>query len=301
MYRAIAANKRNTVFIIIFFLVIIGLIGWLASYLFNSWTILIVVMVVAIAYSLIQYFAASGQAIMASGAVEIQKSDNPRLWNTVENLSIATGMPMPKVYIINDPAPNAFATGRDPQHAVVAATTGLLDIMDDSELEGVMAHELGHVRNYDIRVSMIVFGLTVAVGLVADILLRMSMFGAFAGGNNRNNNNGGGGGNPILLIVGIVALVLAPLMASLVQLAVSRQREYLADATSAMTTRNPDELASALAKLEQYGRPMRRQNSSMAHLWIANPLKPTLMSRLFSTHPPIEERIARLKKIGSTF
>jgi heat shock protein HtpX len=301
MYRAIAANKRNTVFIIFFFLVIIGLIGWLASYLFHSWAILIVVMVVAIAYALFQYFAASAQAIMASGAVEIEKADNPRLWNTVENLSIATGMPMPKVYIINDPAPNAFATGRDPQHAVVAATTGLLDIMDDSELEGVMAHELGHVRNYDIRVSMIVFGLTVAVGLIADILLRMSMFGAFAGGNNRNNNNGGGGGNPILIIVGIAALILAPLMASLVQLAVSRQREYLADATSAMTTRNPDELASALQKLEEYGRPMRRQNSSMAHLWIANPLKPTLMSRLFSTHPPIPERIARLKKIGSSF
>ncbi|GAB3609929.1 zinc metalloprotease HtpX [Humibacter ginsengiterrae] len=301
MYRAIAANKRNTVFIIIFFLVIIGLIGWLASALFHSWAILIVVMIVAVAYALIQYFAASGQAIVASGAVEIQKADNPRLWNTVENLSIATGMPMPKVYIINDPAPNAFATGRDPQHAVVAATTGLLDIMDDSELEGVMAHELGHVRNYDIRVSMIVFGLVVAVGLIADILLRMSMFGAFAGGNNRNNNSGGGGGNPILLIVGIVALILAPLMASLVQLAISRQREYLADATSAMTTRNPDELASALAKLEQYGRPLRRQNSSMSHLWIANPLKPSMMSRLFSTHPPIEDRIARLKKIGTSF
>jgi heat shock protein HtpX len=301
MYRAIAANKRNTVFIIFFFLVIIGLIGWLASYLFHSWAILIVVMIVAVAYALFQYFTASGQAIMASGAVEIQKADNPRLWNTVENLSIATGMPMPKVFIISDPAPNAFATGRDPQHAVVAATTGLLDIMDDSELEGVMAHELGHVRNYDIRVSMIVFGLTVAVGLIADILLRMSMFGAFAGGNNRNNNNGGGGGNPILIIVGIAALILAPLMASLVQLAVSRQREYLADATSAMTTRNPDELASALQKLEEYGRPMRRQNSSMAHLWIANPLKPIMMSRLFSTHPPIEDRIARLKKIGTSF
>jgi heat shock protein HtpX len=301
MYRAIAANKRNTVFIIIFFLVIIGLIGWLASALFHSWAILIVVMIVAVAYALIQYFAASGPAIVASGAVEIQTADNPRLWNTVENLSIATGMPMPKVYIINDPAPNAFATGRDPQHAVVAATTGLLDIMDDSELEGVMAHELGHVRNYDIRVSMIVFGLVVAVGLIADILLRMSMFGAFAGGNNRNNNSGGGGGNPILLIVGIVALILAPLMASLVQLAISRQREYLADATSAMTTRNPDELASALAKLEQYGRPLRRQNSSMSHLWIANPLKPSMMSRLFSTHPPIEDRIARLKKIGTSF
>ncbi|MGN6126198.1 MAG: M48 family metalloprotease [Humibacter sp.] len=302
MYRAIAANKRNTVFIIIVFLVIIGLIGWLASYLFHSWAILIIVMVVAVAYALIQYFAASGQAVVASGAVEIQKSDNPRLWNTVENLSIATGMPMPKVYIINDPAPNAFATGRDPQHAIVAATTGLLDIMDDRELEGVMAHELGHVRNYDIRVSMIVFGLTVAIGLIADILLRMSLFGGFAGGNNRNNNSGGGGGgNPILLVIGIVALVLAPIMASLVQLAVSRQREYLADATSAMTTRDPDELVSALQKLDEYGRPLRRQNSSMAHLWIASPLKPTLMSRLFSTHPPIEQRIERLQKMSGQF
>src|SRR6185437_10319030 len=152
--------------------------------------------------------------------------DNPRLWNTVENLSIATGMPMPKVYIVGDPAPNAFATGRDPQHAVVAATTGLLDIMDDAELEGVIAHELGHVRNYDIRVSMIVFGLTVAIGFVADILLRMTLFGGF-GGNNRNNN-GGGGGNPVLLVFGLIALIVAPLVASLVQLAISRQREYLA-------------------------------------------------------------------------
>jgi heat shock protein HtpX len=303
MYKAIAANKRNTVFIILFFLVVIGLIGWLASVLFNSWAILIIVMVVAVGYSLLQYFAASGEAVVASGAVEIQKADNPRLWNTVENLTIATGTPMPRVFIINDPAPNAFATGRDPAHSVVAATTGLLDIMDDRELEGVMAHEMGHVRNYDIRVSMIVFGLTVAIGLVADIVLRMSMFGAFAGGNNRGNNNngGGGGGNPILLIVGIVALILAPLMASLVQLAISRQREYLADATSAMTTRDPDELVSALRKLDAYGRPMQRQNSAMAHLWIANPLKPTAMSRLFSTHPPIEDRIARLQKMGGEF
>ena len=302
MYRAIAANKRNTVFIIIVFLIIIGLIGWLASWIFNSWTILIVVMIVAVGYALIQYFSASGQAVAASGAVEIQKADNPRLWNTVENLAITTGMPMPKVYIINDPAPNAFATGRDPQHAVVAATTGLLDIMDDRELQGVMAHEIGHVRNYDIRVSMIVFGLTVAIGLIADILLRLSIFGGLAGGNNRNNNNGGGGGgNPIMLIIGIVALILAPIMASLVQLAVSRQREYLADATSAMTTRDPDELISALRKLEEYGRPMRRQNSSMAHLWISNPLKPSLMSRLFSTHPPLEQRIERLQKMSSQF
>jgi heat shock protein HtpX len=213
----------------------------------------------------------------------------------VENLSITTGTPMPAVYIINDPAPNAFATGRDPQHASVAATTGLLDIMNDAELEGVMAHELGHVRNYDIRLSMIVFGLTVAIGLIADIFVRM----AFFGGNNRNNNNNGG--NPLLLVFGLVAAIIAPLVATLVQLAVSRQREYLADATGAITTRHPDALASALLKLQDYGRPMRRQNSSMAHLWIAEPLKPSLMSRLFSTHPPIPERVDRLEKMGSTF
>ncbi|MGA0566603.1 M48 family metalloprotease [Rathayibacter sp. KR2-224] len=299
MYRAIAANKRNTVFIFLFFIVIIGLLGWLAAAIYHNVAIVIVTLVIASLYALFQYYAASGQAVAASGAIEIQKSDNPRLWNTVENLSIATGMPMPKVYIVGDPAPNAFATGRDPQHAVVAATTGLLDIMDDAELEGVIAHELGHVRNYDIRVSMIVFGLTVAIGFVADILLRMTLFGGF-GGNNRNNN-GGGGGNPVLLVFGLIALIVAPLVASLVQLAISRQREYLADATSAMTTRNPDELASALAKLEEYGRPMRRQNSAMAHLWISNPLKPSLMGRLFSTHPPIADRIARLQKMGSQF
>ena len=293
MYRAIAANKRNTVFIFLFFLVIIGLLGWLASAIYDNLTIVIVVVVIAIGYALFQYFAASGEAIAASGAVEIQKADNPRLWNTVENLTIATGMPMPRVYIINDPAPNAFATGRDPNHAVVAATTGLLDIMDDSELQGVMAHEIGHVRNYDIRVSMVVFGLTVAIGFVADVLLRLTIFG----GRGRNN----AGGNPVLLVFGLVALIVAPIVAALVQLAISRQREYLADATSAMTTRNPDELVSALQKLEEYGRPMRKQNSSMAHLWIANPLKPSAMSRLFSTHPPIEERIARLKKMGSSF
>ncbi len=301
MYRAIAANKRNTVFIFLFFIVIIGLLGWLAAAIYHNVAIVVVTVAIAALYAIIQYYSASGEAVAAAGAVEIQKSDNPRLWNTVENLTIATGTPMPRVYIINDPAPNAFATGRNPEHAVVAATTGLLEIMDDAELEAVMAHELGHVRNYDIRVSMIVFGLTVAIGFIADFLLRMTLFGGLAGGGNRNNNNGGGGGNPVLLVFGLIALIVAPLVASLVQLAISRQREYLADATSAMTTRNPDALASALAKLEAYGRPMRRQNSAMAHLWVANPLKPTLMSRLFSTHPPIQERIARLQKMGGSF
>ena len=291
MYRAIAKNKRNTVFIILFFLAIIGGLGWLAAYIYNDLTIVIVTLAIATAYALFQYFTADKQALSMSGAVELRsKSDHPRLWRTVENLSITTGSPMPRVFVISDPAPNAFATGRDPQHAVVAATTGLLEIMDDAELEGVMAHELGHVRNYDIRLSMVVFGLVVAVGFISDMLVRMAFFG-------RNNNNG----NPIVMVFGLVAMLIAPLVASLVQLAVSRQREYLADATGAMTTRHPDALARALAKLDAYGRPMRRQNSSMAHLWIADPLKPGVIDRLFATHPPIGERIKRLETMGGSF
>jgi heat shock protein HtpX len=291
LYRAIAKNKRNTVFIILFFLAIIGGLGWLAAAIYGNITIVIVTVVIAAAYALFQYFTADRQALSMSGAVQLHsKADHPRLWRTVENLSITTGTPMPKVYVISDPAPNAFATGRDPEHAVVAATTGLLEIMDDAELEGVMAHELGHVRNYDIRLSMVVFGLVVAVGFISDMLVRMAFFG-------RGNNNG----NPVVLIFGLVAMLIAPLVASLVQLAVSRQREYLADATGAMTTRHPDALASALEKLEAYGRPMKRQNSSMAHLWIADPLKPGVIDRLFATHPPIAERVKRLENMGGAF
>ena len=290
MYRAIAKNKRNTVFIILFFLAVIGGLGWLAAWVYGDLTIVIVTLVIATAYALFQYFTADRQALALSGAIELHsKADHPRLWRTVENLSITTGTPMPRVFVISDPAPNAFATGRDPQHAVVAATTGLLEIMDDAELEGVMAHELGHVRNYDIRLSMIVFGLVVAVGFISDLFVRMAFFG-------RGNNN-----NPIVLVFGLVAMLIAPLVASLVQLAVSRQREYLADATGAMTTRHPDALASALEKLEAYGRPMRRQNSSMAHLWIADPLRPGVIDRLFATHPPIAERVKRLEQMGGAF
>ena len=295
MYRAIAKNKRNTVFIILLFVLIIGALGWLAGLVYNSWTITITTLVIATIYAVIQYFAASRLAVSMAGGIEIQKADNPRLYRVVENLSITDGIPMPKVFIINDPAPNAFATGRDPQHAIVAATTGLLDLMDDSELEGVMAHEMGHVQNYDTRVSMIVFGLVVAIGFIADMFLRIAFFG---GGRDRNSNNGG---NPIVLVFGLAAMIVAPLVAAGVQAAISRQREYLADATSAMTTRNPDELASALEKLGQYGRPMQRQNSSMSHLWISDPNKPGMMSRLFSTHPPLADRIARLHKIGGEF
>jgi len=295
MYSAIAKNKRNTVVILALFLILIGGLGFIANAIYSpagNYSIAILVIIGAIAYAVFQYFLASRQAVAMSGAVRIEKADNPRFYRIVENLSIATGTPMPEVYLIPDPAPNAFATGRDPKHAIVAATTGLLDLMDDAELEGVMAHELGHVRNYDIRVSTLVYGLVVAVGILSDILLRL----AFFGGRDRNNNS-----NPIVLVFGLVAMLVAPLVATLVQLAVSRQREYLADATGALTTRHPDALASALEKLGTYGRPLRRQNSSMAHLWIADPLKPGMLERLFSTHPPIQDRVSRLEKMSGRF
>ncbi len=291
MYRAIAANKRNTVFIIIVFMLLIGGIGLVADFLYGGgMTIFIGTLIGTTAYVLFQYFASSKQALSMAGARPIEKRDNPRLYRIVENLAITEGLPMPKVYIVEDPAPNAFATGRDPEHASVAATTGLLELMDDRELTGVMAHELGHVKNYDIRVSTIVFGLVVAVGLLADILVRMAFFGG-----NRNN------GNPIVLIFGLVAMIVAPLVASLIQAAVSRQREYLADATGALTTRDPEALASALQKLGDYARPMRKQNSTMAHLWISDPMKPGIIDRMFQTHPPIPDRVERLRKNSTRF
>jgi heat shock protein HtpX len=292
LYSAVRKNKVNTVLILFFFLLIIGGLGALAAWIYQSWTIAIVVVVVAAVYALIQYFAASAEALALSGAREIQKADDPRLWRIVENLSITTGTPMPRVFVIDDPAPNAFATGRDPKHAAVAATTGLLDIMEDTELEGVMAHELGHVRNYDIRVSMIVFGLVVAVGMIADLLLRMAIFGG------RGARNQGG---PILLIFGLVAMIVAPLLAAVVQAAISRQREYLADATGALTTRYPEGLAKALEKLQTYGRPMAKQTTSMAHMWISDPNKPGFMARLFATHPPIADRVERLRHMEGNF
>lgn len=288
MYKAIAANKRNTVFIMFAFLVLIGAMGYGFSLYYGSLNIFWTTLVIAFVYTLIQYFAAAKIALGVNGAKEIAKSDNPRVYRMVENLSITTGMPMPQVYMIDDPAPNAFATGRDPKHAHVAVTTGLLDIMDDNELEGVLAHELGHVQNYDIRVMMIVFGLVSAIGLIADLFLRMMWF---SDSDNRPSN-------PIFLILAVVAAILTPLIALLVQLAVSRQREYLADATGAHTTRYPEGLASALGKLENHSTALRKQNSSTAHLFFANPLKGKGIANLFSTHPPIPERIARLQKMG---
>jgi heat shock protein HtpX len=291
MYNAIASNKRNTVIIMAVFVGLIGALGWAVSYVYDDRSIAYWVIGVAVVYALIQYFIAGKLALSLNGAVEIEKKDNPRLYRIVENLTITTGMPMPKVYIIDDSAPNAFATGRDPQHAVVAATTGILEVMSDRELEAVMAHEISHVRNYDIRVSMIAFGLVSAVGILSDIALRMFFFG-----DRRDNNS-----NPVVLVVGIVLIILAPIIAAMIQLAVSRQREYLADASGVMTTRDSEGLADALEKLQQYGKPMKHQNTASAHLFFNNPLKPGFFNKLFSTHPPLEDRIARLRNNANKF
>jgi heat shock protein HtpX len=297
MYSAIAANKRNTVFIVAGFVLLLGgLAYWWGQASGNGSSSFLIIGFIAV-YALFQYYLASSIAIAMSGAVPIEKSDNPRLWRIVENLSITEGMPMPKVYVIPDEAPNAFATGRDPKHAVVAATTGLLAIMDDKELEGVMAHELGHVKNYDIRVSTIVFGLVSAVAVLADFAIRMAFFSNH--GNNRNSNDNGFG--LALIVIGVIGSIIAWFIGPLVSAAVSRQREYLADATGAHTTRYPEGLASALEKLVTYGRPMRRASSSMAHMYINDPVKPGMVERLFSTHPPIPKRIARLREIGTKF
>lgn len=292
MYKAIAANKRNTILVMAVFVGIIGAIGWAVSYFYGgNRSIFVTVLIVALVYAIIQYFAAAKLAVAMTGAQEIEKKDNPRLFRIVENLAITTGLPTPRVYVIDDPAPNAFATGRDPKHAIVAATSGLLEIMDDRELEAVLAHEMGHVQNYDIRVSMIAFGLVSVIGLLSDIVLRMLFFG-----DRRDNNS-----NPAIYIVGIIVIILAPIIAAVVQLAVSRQREYLADATGAMTTRDSEGLVSALEKLQHYGRPMQQQNSAMAHLFFNNPLKSGFFNRLFSTHPPLEDRIARLRQNAAKF
>ena len=292
MYKQIAANKRNTVLIMLGFVLVIAGLGALFAYLFEDVWIGVWVLIIATIYAVIQYFLSASLAVAMTGAKEIHKKDHPRLYNTVENLTITAGLPMPKVYIINDPAPNAFATGRDPKHAVVAATTGLLDIMDNNELTAVMAHELSHVKNYDIRVSMITFGLVCVVGLIADLGTRM-IFLTRARDDEDNS--------PIGLIVVLLVSLLAPIAASLAQLAVSREREYLADASAVQLTRYPEGMISALKKLDTHARPMKRQNPATEALYINNPLRKSAVNNLFSTHPPIEKRIERLEHGKNTF
>ena len=286
MYKQIAENKRRTILIILVFVVIVGIIAALFAWFYNDPWIAVWTIIVAIIYAVIQYFIAGSSAVVMTGAREIVKKDNPRFYNIVENLSITTGLPMPKVYIIDDKAPNAFATGRDPKHAIVAATTGLLDIMDDKEVTAVMAHEMSHVKNYDIRVSMIVFGLTCVIGLISDLAFRMMFYG-----DRRRNNEG----SPVGYVLVVLAAILSPIFASLAQMAVSRQREYLADASAVQITRYPEGMISALKKLQSHSQPMKSQNIAAEAMYINSSLRKGFFSELFSTHPPIEKRIERLE------
>ena len=292
MYKQIAENKRRTIYIIIGFVLMIGAIAGIFAYVYGDWKIAVWTLIVAIAYAVFQYFYAGSLAVMMTGAKEIEKKDNPRFYNIVENLSITTGLPMPKVYIIDDQAPNAFASGRDPKHALVAATTGLLDIMDDKELTAVMAHEMSHVKNYDIRVSMIVFGLVCVIGLISDLAFRMMFYG-----NRRRNEEG----SPVGYVLILVVAVLSPIVAAVAQMAVSRQREFLADASAVNITRYPEGMISALNKLQSHSQPMKSQNGAAEAMYINNPLRKSFLSNLLSSHPPIEKRIERLEHGKTTF
>jgi heat shock protein HtpX len=290
VYSEISANKRKTVLVLILFVALIAGISYVFSVAYGDPSILFFAGIFAIVYAIWGYFGSSSAALGINGAKQIQKSDNPRLWRVVENLAITEGLPMPKVYIIEDAGLNAFATGRDPKHASVAITTGLLEALEDSELEGVMAHELGHVKNYDIRVSMIVFALVGVVSLLCDFFLRISFFG---GGDDEES------GSSWMFLLAIVAVILAPIVAMLIQLSISRKREYLADATGALTTRYPEGLARALEKIRDGSSTLKRQNTSTAHFFIANPMKGKSISALMSTHPPVDVRIAKLRGMDS--
>jgi len=290
MYSEISENKVKTWAIMVVFVGFVGLLGWLLSLYLGRPSLTVSVFIGALFYALFMYFAGGSIALAVNGAREIKsKEENPRLWRIVENLAITDGIPMPRVFIMDDPAPNAFATGRNPKKAAVCATSGLLDIMDDDELQGVFAHELGHVKNYDIRVSMIAMALAIVVSFMADAMLRLTWFR-----DDRENNNNG-----LLVVFAIVGAILAPLVATMIQMAISRKREYLADATGALTTRYPEALASALEKIRDRGSTLRRANTATAHLFFANPLKSGMLMNLFSTHPPIEDRIRRLREMGT--
>jgi len=291
LYTHQGSNIRKTWLLMTsFFVVVIGL-GWFFSYYYGNPSILIIFAVFSIVMNITAYWFSDKVVISLSGAKLALKSEFPDLYNIVENLSITAGLPMPKIYVIADPSPNAFATGRDPQHAVVAVTTGLLSIMERRELEGVLAHELSHVGNRDMLVSTVAVVLAGFVSIIADMFLRSQLFGF---GGNRDNREGHG----VLMIVGIVLAILAPIFAMLIQLAISRKREYLADASGALLTRYPEGLASALKKIGEYGQPMKRQSSAIAHLYLTNPEGSGKFAKhvgtLFASHPRIEDRIHAL-------
>lgn len=293
MYSQIDSNKRKTALLIAIFLILIMALGWfLGVYMNYGYELFLFAVVFSIVSALTGYYAGDKLALATTGAKEIAREDNPYVYRMVENLCLVQGMPVPKVYMIPSGALNAFATGRDPAHASIALTTGIVEALENEELEGVIAHELSHIKNYDIRVMTIVVVLVGMIALLSDMFFRVRLFG---GGN--RENKGGGQFGAIIVIVGVVLLVLSPIVAELIKLAVSRRREYLADASGALLTRYPEGLARALEKISA-GPAMPHASAATAHLFIANPFKKHAISGLFSTHPPIEERVARLRAMA---
>ena len=291
LYTQQTKNVEKTWLLMTVFFAVVVAIGWAFSYYYGDPNILYFFVAFSVLMNIFSYWYSDKIVLKLAGAKEANREENFDLYTTVENLSITAGLPMPKVYIVNDPSPNAFATGRDKEHAVVCATTGLLAILNKTELEGVIAHELSHVGNRDMLLSTVVVVLVGFISILASVF-RNSLF--FGGG--RRNNDGEEGA--ILMIIGIILSILAPIVAMLIQLAISRKREFLADASGALLTRYPEGLASALQKISQYSQPMLRQSSAIAHLYIADPTGGSKfgkkISNLFSTHPPIEERIKAL-------
>ncbi len=289
-------NKRKTWFLMsMFFVVVIG-VAWAFSYFLGNPLILYLGVAFSVGMNIWSYWYSDKLVIKMSGAVPATREEYFDLWNIVENLSITAGLPMPKLYVIHDDSPNAFATGRDKNHSAVAATTGLLKILNKNELEGVMAHELSHIGNRDTLLATAVVVLVGFVAIVSDMFLRASIFG----GGNRDSRLG-----IFLVVAGVVLAILAPIIAQLIHLAISRKREFLADASGALLTRYPDGLASALEKISAYPQGLTRQNTAMAHLYISNPIKGgkmrSFMSKIFATHPATEERVAALRgtEVGS--
>lgn len=289
LYTHQGENIRKTwMLMTIFFIVVIG-IGYFFSLYYQNSSILVFFVIFSVLMNIISYWYSDKIVLSLAGAKLAEKAEYFTLYTTVENLAITAGLPMPKVYVIEDPAPNAFATGRDKNHAVVAVTTGLLTILEKNELEGVIAHELGHIGNKDMLLSTVIVVLVGFVAILADFFRRSLFFG---GGGDRE-----GKGN-ILMIVGIVLSIVAPIFVLLIQLAISRKREFLADASGALLTRYPEGLASALEKISQYSRPMQKQSNAISHLYISDPKGKSLgqrVSGLFATHPATEERIKRLR------
>lgn len=297
LYTQQASNVRKTWFLMTGFLLAIILIGFALSVVYGNPNLLYGAFVVSILLNISAYWFSDRIVLSMANATRIESRDQyPELWNTMENLCITAGLPMPKLYIIDDPAPNAFATGRNKDNAVVAVTTGILPLLTKSELEGVLAHELSHIGNRDMLVQTVIVVLAGVITFVADFALRASAFG---GGHDEKRN-------PIFFILSIVAIILAPIAATVIKLAVSREREFLADATGALITRYPEGLASALEKISNFHQPMRVQNSTIAHLFISDPSgvndvseiredeKVSWFTKLFMTHPPTQERVARL-------